>query len=494
MSSRRSFRATTEAYSLWQPGVVPADMQKYGIPIGYEQVTGRIIWLWIHNLNREANYIRIEGMKGGGKTTFMKSMILRTSCFQALDVDMRSEFFRSRVSSRKPNVGLAEYQPVLDFLETDMYSLGNGRGFNVFGLFRTQAEVSVVAVFLANHLAQERMTAAIRVAILAGVHKMFASGTSPHPKRLEQILRTLAYEDFVKFYRNDNSLIDAVLEQEQVAFPATIQDMSIAKSDVRDSRPEQVGQALFEQRHLLAASEAADIFLDFVRGYKGIFMGEESMYDVLTQDIVGIDEYDMADGAAEIYEAILNKAEANALSYGKSEDDRYLTKLLPHVNWSDEEGEAMNSVFHARFKAQKVNKLRSFPTALVEAQQYNIQGDQAGQEGTEHRKYSMEIELGVGGYIIFRQPDNPTILNKFRERGMPEEYVKLLPKQKTGQATLFVPGEPPVRFYHHLLPSEVPLIQTTQASAQMNTHVPISETAEWEERINLRRQRTASFL
>lgn len=488
MSSRRSFRATTEAFSLWQPGIVPKDLQAYGVPVGYEQVTGRIVWLWLHSLNPEANYIRIEGMKGSGKTTFMKSMMIRMSCYQARDVRMEREFLRSRVSSRKPNAGLAEYVPVLNFLETDIHSLGKGAGFNVFGLFRTQAEVSVVAVFLANHLAQGRMNPTIRVAILAGVHKMFASNTSPHPKRLEKILRTLNYEDFLAFYLEDNVLVEKVLEKEELAFPATTGEMALTRKDVRETRPEEIGTTLFEERHLKAANDAADIFLEFVRGFKGIFMGEDSMRDILTGDIVGIDEYDMADGAAEIWEAIVNKAEANALSYGSSDEELLLTKLLPHINWSDEEGEAMNSTFHARFKAQKVNKLRALPTALVEAQQYHIQGDQSGQEGSEHRKYSMEIEFGVGGYIIFRQPDSPSYLDKYRERGMPEEYVKLLPKQQTGQATLFVPGKAPVRFNHALLPSEIPLIQTTQASIQMNTHTPITETDEWARRVGSRSQ------
>lgn len=497
LTRRRAYRSTTEAFSLWQPGIIPADLQEYGIPIGYEQVTGRIVWLWLHNLNLEANYISIEGMKGSGKTTFMKSMVLRASCFQARGVMLDREFYRSKITSRKPNLGLAEYVPILDFLKSDITSMGSGDGFNIFSLFKTEAEVSVVAVFLAEHKHGTSLKAAHRIAILAGVHKMFAQNINPHPKRLENVLRTLSYADFNAFYEDDNSLVETVLEKEAEVFPGTIKDMSLQAQDLRDVRPDETKVAnsetdvLFEDRHLQAAKEAADIFLDLVRGYKGIFSGEASLFDLLAHDIVGIDEYGMADGAAEIYESIINKGMANALSYAKSADDLILTKILPHASWSDEEGEAMNSVFHVRFKAQFVNKLRMVHTALVEAKQYHIQGDQVGDEGSDHRRYSQEVEFGVGAYIVFKQPNSAAYLRKYAERGMPDEYVKLLPKLHRGQAILYVPGKTPVRFYHQLLPSEIPLVQTMQASEQMNTHEPITETAVWEERMALQPDRIA---
>lgn len=474
---------------MWQPAIVPKPMQTRGVPIGFEQVTGRQTYLWLHNLNLEANYISIEGMKGSGKTTFMKSSICRFSIFQARGVDFNSEFFRSRVTSRKPNVGLMEYGPVLEYLEAEIHSLASStKGFNVFGLFKTQAEVSVVAVFLAKHLAKEVLNPAVSVAILAGVHRMFQSGASPHPKRLESILRQLTYDDYHDFYVDSGSLVTKVVEQEAEAFPRTIGELSVDKSDVRDIRPENLQRSLFEARHMEAASEAADIFLNFVRGYGGIFMGEDSLLDVLSEDIVGLDEYGMADGAAEIFEAILNKAEANALSYATSEDALHLTKLLTHATWSDEEGEAMNSLFHARFKAQKVNKLRAFPTALVEAKQYHIQGAGAGEAGSEHRKYAQEIDFGVGARIIFRQPNSAQYLDKYREYGLPETYVELLPHLRTGQAIVFVEGREPERINHVLRPSEIPLVQTTQASTQMNSTEPITETEEWQERIRIQQQ------
>jgi hypothetical protein len=314
----------------------------------------------------------------------------------------------------------------------------------------------------------------------------FSNENKPHPVLLEQILRGLTLDDFQKFYTDDNNLVHKILEEETQAFPKTLKELQLSPTDVGDDRPEMQDVFTFESRHLQSARQAADIFLEFTRGFNGVFRGTDDLYDVLCQSTAGLDWYNLPEGSAEIIESALMKAEANALSYKK--DSRKggfdLTKIIPHASFSDEEGEAMNSVFHARFKAQRTNKLRSYPTAVFEAQQYHIQGTQVGDFNSEHRKFAAEIELGVGTYVIFKQPDDSEYLGKYRQRGLPEEYVKLLPKLSRGQAVLFVPGRTPLRFNHFLLPSEVPLINTTEASQQMNNPTPLSEMKEWESRIN----------
>ena len=485
--SGRSFRATTEAAAMWQPGIIPEELQKKGAVLGFEQVTGKLVKIWPYSLNADAHYIRLEGMKGEGKSTQLKSLIVRLPLFQARDVNKNFETFRTRVSSRKPNAGLAEYEPILNLLGTTAHDLAGGNGINIFGLFKSEGEIALFAIYLARHLTNDDLTTSERISILAGVHKMFQDSTrNPHPVILEEILRGLTLWDFEKFYRNDSQLMHKVLEKETEAFPTTINELELAPKNIGDDRPEEDTVSSFESRHLHSAKRAADIFLEFTRGFNGVFKGTDDLYDVLCDASVGLDWYNLPEGAAEIIESALMKAEANALSYKKEDlkDGLDLTKIIPHASFSDEEGEAMNSVFHARFKAQKVNKLRSYPTALFEAQQYHIQGTQAGDEGSTHRKYADEIEFGVGAYIIFKQPDDSTYLEKYSRRGLPDEYVELLPKLNKGQAILHVPGRMPLRYNHFLLPSEVPLINTTEASQQMNNPTPLSEMAEWTERIS----------
>jgi len=487
--SGRTFRATTEAAALWQTGIIPAELQSHGCIIGYEQVTGKLVKFWPYSLNAEANYIRFEGMKGKGKSTLMKSLMVRLPIFQARNVERELETFRTRVSSRKPNAGLAEYEPILNMLGTTAHDLAGGKGINIFGLFKTEGEVALFAIYLARLLTNENLPTSVRIAILAGVNKMFTnSNTKAHPVVLEAILRGLTLPDFQKFYTEGNKLVYDILEQENEAFPTTMKELSLRPNDVSGYRPEVITAQSFQTMHTQAAIQAADIFLEFTRGFNGVFKGTDDLYDVLCEPTVGLDWYNLPEGAAEIIESALMKAEANALSYKKdgNQSGLDLTKIIPHASFSDEEGEAMNSVFHARFKAQRTNKLRSFPTAVFEAQQYHIQGTEAGDAGSEHRKFAAEIEFGVGAYVIFKQPDSSDYLEKYRQRGMPDEYVELLPRLEAGQAVLFVPGRMPLRFNHFLLPSEVPLINTTEASEQMNTHTALSEMKEWKERIGSR--------
>ncbi len=483
--SGRSFRSTTEAVSMWQPGIVPADLQNHGVVIGFEQVTGRLVKFWPYSLNRESNYVSIEGVKGSGKSTFMKSLLLRLPCFQARNVNNELETFRSRTSSRKPNVGLAEYAPVFEKLHVQIHDLAGGNGINLFGLFRTEGETSVFSIYLAEHLSNNTLTTSDRVSILAGIHKMFSNrSVTPHPVVLERILRGLTEDDYLQFYESDSELIAKVLEKESDANESTVEDLVLKPKDLQGYRPEDLGTVSFGASHLESARRTADIFLSLVRGYNGIFRGTDDLYDVLTGSDVGLDWYNLPDGAAEIIESAIMKAETTALSYGNelAPGGRDLTKIIPHASYSDEEGEALNTLLHTRMEAQRTNKLRMLPTAVFKAKQYHIQGT-VGETGSMHRKYAAEIELGVGAYVVFKQPDDDAYLNKYRERGMPEEYVRLLPRQTEGQAIIYVPGRMPLRLNHFLLPSERPLINTTQASQQMNMQVPLSEMKEWQERI-----------
>lgn len=490
----RSFHGSTEAFSLWQPGTVPADLQKYGVFLGFEQVTNRLVYFWPAGISPDANLIKVLGLRGGGKTTFMKTLGTRLPVLQAYDVNLQLETFRLRFNSRKPNQGQDEYALVLDALQADSYDLSKGGGFNLFTLFRTEAELSVYAVYLGKHLGGGTIMPDVKIAIMAGVHKMLKDTTrTPHQNYLEEILRTLSYDDFNAFYEDDNRRVRQVVEKEAAEFPDTLENIAMTPSDLRDFRPESDDSGSidasekqrFEARHLAAARHAADLFLELSRGYGGAFNGNRSLESLLMGDTVGLNWYNLADGAGEIIEPTIMKAEANSLVYDKSSGSLDLTKILPHATLGDETGEANDSEFHTVIKAQRVNKIRMMPNVLIEAQQYTIQGTLAGAEGSPHRKAAMEIENGIGAYVIFRQPDDQETRNYFLDKRMAEPMVNLLHTMQTGQAVIYVPGEPPVRFNHQVLPSEWPLIQTTEAREQLNTFVPLSEMDEWKRRTNI---------
>ena len=353
-----------------------------------------------------------------------------------------------------------------------------------------------MSIMLGKHLAGGVLPVEVRVAIMTAVHKMYIlAEAKPHPAVVERLLRRLQLRDFDLFYREGDNFLEDLLEEEIKLNPNLREELGIdhraLAEAARDfigpvSDPSKAPASDFELRHLKASRIAADLFFNLVTGYGGVFSGSDSLYDVLSQDVVGLDWEKLAEGADDILESVMMMAEAGAIAYARkgSEKALDLTRTIPHATYSDEEGKAMEGEMHTTAKANRIRTRRASHGVDFEAVQYEIQTKNVGGVGTAHRSHAEEIELGVGARIIFKQPEDETFLHDhFSRRGISDQYVARLPKLEEGQAMLYVPGKKPLFYNHVLSPSIAPLTRTVAAREQMNTHVPLTQQKGWAERM-----------
>lgn len=467
----RAFRGSPLAMAAWQPFVTPRPLQYRGIPIGIDLQSGRVVVFHPFGLPTHSTTFVAEGEKESGKSTFMKSLILRSAMLKAWDVYGCPTAWRTRVNSRKSEQGVAEYSLVTEKLHSTVYDIAHGAAINPFGLFTREVDVIDVAISLVQEVAGRKVGEKVSMAIMAALRGIFTSDLRKRvsPAILEIRLRAMTEADFVAYIADNHNRYFKTLQDSSEDTQRLMQQLQITNTN-----------PVIDSSYLEAARFAADCYAQLLYGdYGGVFAGTESLYDVLVKPMLTLDWENLNDKARAILEAVLLKAEASAMSYKKGDDTegRDLTRILPHLNISDEEGGAMKSLMHLRYEAEKQNKSRMYPTASFRAVQYHTQLTQAGGEGTEMRALAQEIELGVGCRIIFRQPNDPSFLQRFSQLGMSDYNVSLLPQQTRGQAMIFIRDHPVIRFQHILLPSEVPLVQTNSARKRM-LGVPVVEPEE----------------
>ncbi len=464
----RMYRGIADSMALWQPAIVPQNPHKSGIFLGFENTTGRNAFLWPYADNK-GGFFRVSGMRGFGKSTALKSLSMRMGCMQGYDVFGNPEELRVQVSSRKSAEGFSEYEKMLKAQGATSINMADPRGINVFGLFKHPNDIRVLAVDIANYEVNQRLSPAARIAIFVGVEKMFTLRQYVHPASLEYIVRSLNIDDFASFYMKG---VDAIMGQQMIGSAVPGTDLIVTPQEILISAETIRDQHYFAHHHLSAAREAADALFAFLEGYGGIFRGDNDLYDVLRQPVVGLD-WEILDnnypGASEVIEAALMRAEASAITYARMNTGGVdLTKIVPHAISRDEEGDPSNKLIHMQAKATKVNKLRAYMQVMFEAFQYDIQSTMVGEPDSPLRKAAMEVEFGVTGRIFYRQPDNDEVLHQIAMTGLPQSYVDLLPRLEVGQAVLHLNDKLPMIFYHHLLPAERGLIGTRQAYEMMN--------------------------
>jgi hypothetical protein len=384
---------------------------------------------------------------------------------------------RGRINSRKSEQGVAEFAPLSNALASPVYDIGQQGSINLFGLFVEEADLIEVAINLAHEIAGSKLPAQASIAIMVAMRQLITQVPDAiSPTMLEVVLRKLTINDFEDYHRSNRDNALKQFDQQLKERPDLLNQLSIVMPEgtVGDS-------------NLWAARQAADCFSQLVNGnYGRAFGGTNSLYDVLSQQLVTLNWENLPTNAQNILEAVLLKAEASAIVQAKRSlgDNRDLSLIIPHVNMSDEEGGAMKSLMHARFMAERQNKSRAYPTADFRAVQYSSQITQAGDEGSELRGLAQEIENGVGCRIIFRQPNNNVeLLERFSRLGMSDLDIELLTRLKRGQAFMLLRDYPPLLFQTVITPDEYELVQTNSARTNMATVTPVWDSETFRERV-----------
>jgi hypothetical protein len=457
----RAFRGSPLAIASWQPFITPRPMQKRGVPIGIDLQSGRVVLFHPFGMPTHSSSFVIEGEKESGKSTFMKSLILRSAALQAWDVDGQPTEWRSRVNSRKPEQGVAEYAPVTETLRSTVYDIGRGAAINPLALFTREADVIDVSINLVQEVAGGPVGEKVSMAVMAALRGIFMSNLRDKvsPAILEMRLRNLTKADFVSYIQDNHNRFFKELN----ASP---------EDEVRLKKQLQIDTSTpaVDESYVEAARFAADCFTQLLYGdYGGIFAGTESLYEVLSNPMLTLEWENVNDKSRAILEAILMKAEASAMSYTQAElaTGRNPARIIPHASFGDEEAGAVKLLMHLRYEAERANKARMYPTASFRAVQYYVQLTDVGSAGSEMRTLAREIELGVGARILFRQPSDPDFLERFSKLGMSDFNVSLLHQQTQGQMMIYVRDQPVLRVQHVLFPSEVPLVKTNSVRDRM---------------------------
>lgn len=467
----QAFKGNPGSLSLWQPFVTPRHPQAEGIPLGYELRTGKIVMFYPWTLPTHSTTFQIEGEKNSGKSTFMKVILPRLLCLQAADAYGNRTKMRGRINSRKSEQGVAEFAPLADALATPIYDIAAEGAINLFGLFSQEADIVELAIDIVEEVSGQKPAPHVAIALMVAVQSIMASKhVVITPELLEIRLRSLTIVNFQHYHDNTRANLYEDYRELLGAQPSLASDLGLLET-AREERRD----------YIAAAQMAADCFSQLIRGnYGGAFGGKNSLYDVLSEQVVALNWENLPDNAQTILEAVLMKAEASAIVQSKRMigGERDLSRIIPHINLSDEEGGEMKSVMHARATANRQNKSRAYPTAEFRAVQYYSQVTKAGSAGSELRSLAEEIENGVGCRIIFRQPNDVDFLQRFSRLGMSDTDVAILPHLQTGQAMLWLRDHPPLVFQTVLTPSELPLVQSNSARSAMSASFPMWEPAE----------------
>ncbi|HVS58592.1 MAG TPA: hypothetical protein VHD60_02510 [Candidatus Saccharimonadales bacterium] len=467
----RVFMGTPESAAMMQPWISPAPLCYTGIPLGIDLRTRRIVYFDPWMLKRDgfinATLFLVEGEKGGGKSTLMKSLGVRLSMMQAGINPMNSEpqFMRVRVHDRKPEDGEPEYKRLTDFLHSQIVSLNRSASINLFdpAMKMDEADLLETAVNVCEMASGQPLRGFPLLALQVGVYRMlteFAEAASP--EILEHILRGLNSTDIGSYYWAHNERVAAQL---QTKFSS---ESPIVKALLGNVGHHNIPAQEFERDAALVASYIGRI----LRGDFGhIFGGQESLRDMLSQPMVTFDWTGLNEKARSMLAAMMWKWQTVALANNDLD-------LIPHISFRDEEHEAFRNLMYVRFMADSVTKARAYHTAEFISTQDELKLTTSGEEGSEIRRLTESIRRGIDTRFITRLPQDDAVLHHMSQLGISDLDLHMLTRLPVGCFGLKVPDRPILFFQHILTPSEYPLIQTDSANTRMTVRTPVLSTDE----------------
>ena len=464
-TSGRVFRGTPQDLALWQPWVGPALPIKEGVPIGIDLRTGRVVMFdpWLLKLRGviDSTIFMVVGNKGAGKSTLMKSLIIRLSSFQAGIRDGEPDEIRTFIHDRKPEDGEGEYAPVSRFLASRPFKLNQDRLVNIFDprMFKPDGpkrefNLLDVAINVCELISGRSLVGLETMALQVAINKMVKDfSTTASPEVLEMVLRSLNLSDVERYFEGSNQQVTNAFHSELDGDLDLFERLGLIMS-----RPHNIDF----QRFASDAAQMSECFGRLREEYGGMFGGNGSLREVLASPVVTWDWTGVSDKARTLLEAMLMRWRLAALDNNEPE-------LIPHLDFGDEEHEAFGNLMHVRFRASIVKKARAFHTASFTGTQYTQDLTHAGDEGSERRALAEGIIRGTGAWFIGRQPRDRKILDVFREMGMMEPDIDALTRIGTGCFALMIPNRHPIFFQNVLTPTELSLVGTDSAVQRMTS-------------------------
>lgn len=450
--------------ALMQPWVTPAQLSSWGIPLGLDARSGRVVWFdpWDMMDRRVITGLLflIIGVRDSGKSALMIEILMRMMARAAGLVDGIPQEMTARLTTRKPmfNANKAELQPVTEHLRGNFVDMNQAGFINLFDplmgmsewdIFETAVNVSE----LANN--DIRLTGFQPLVLQVGVYRMLSQySVIASPELLEIVVRGLTEDDVDAYFNNSNSLVLRTLKPTLDENPALLQQLQLEMQ-----KPYALPKSEFEHDKMFVAQQLGRI----LRGDFGqVFGGTNSLYHVLSDTVTTLNMTGLNLKARSLIESMLWKWNTVALVNNQHE-------MIPGINMADEEHEGVNSLMYMRFWAAYTAKARAFPTADFRATQFLRQITMAGSADSEIRSLAGQIMDGIGGYFVGAQsPENRDAIEDIMALGISEGDVSFLTytgdKPSPGRFLFKVPGRPTVALQSILTPTELALSQTNQAT------------------------------
>lgn len=432
----KSLAATPTEAALAQPFIGSALPQMPGLPLGINtRLKSPMIFdpWWAHRLGIVNSPVyMVTGNKGSGKSTFQKAVALRFGARRGRDIDGDTQM-RLRFYDRKLEDTQSEYAPLVEHLGGTIVSLNRQASINIFDPRMNMSQLDIVETAV-NTCEMVSETSPLprfqNLALQVGVWKMLRENQGEaSPEVLEAKLLGLTIDDVRLYYQATNNYVST--------------------SNVP------------ERQFLDDAAISAVNIGEVVHGaFGGIFGGNNSLRDILKEHVVLLDWVGVNERARTLLAAMLWKWHSIAQRNGDQE-------LIPDMLFSDEEHNALGNLMYVRFMSASLKEARALRTAYFMSSQHATDLTMAGEPGSEIRNLSQSINLSISGRFIFKQPDEPRILDIYRGMGFSENDVLALPQLPRGGYFFHAPGKPPIPARLVLTPIELELSWTESAVQSM---------------------------
>jgi hypothetical protein len=433
----KSVAATPTEAALAQPFVGSALPRMPGLPLGINtRLKSPMIFdpWWAHRLGivNSPVYL-VTGNKGFGKSTFQKVVALRYGARRGSTAADQQGQMRIRINDRKLEGSEPEYAKLVRYLGGRVVSLNREASINIFDpkMKMSQNDIVETAVNTCEMVSGVSPLPRFQsLALQVAIWKMLANHKdNTRPEILEAMLLGLRTSDIVDYYQ------------------ATNEHVSLTN----------VPPALFEEDAAISAANIGEV----IHGaFGGIFGGNNSLREMLSEHVVLLDWTGVPEKARTLLSAMLWKWHGIAQRQGDQE-------LIPDMMFTDEEHQALRNLMYVRFMSASLKEARALRTAYFISSQHETDLTMAGDPESEIRNLSESIGLSIGGRFIFQQPENKRVLDIYRGLGFSELDVLSLPQLRRGSYFFHAPSHPPIPVHLVLTPIEAELSGTESAIKSM---------------------------
>lgn len=468
MSSRaRVFSGNAALASHFQPYIAPPLLVPRGVFFGYQLRTGRPAYWGPSYLKSkgliEATTCDVEGPRNHGKSVLVECLTMRQAAQQAGrdPISGKGKLRRKRVQvfNRKHVEGKAEIKPVMDHLLATTISLSDIGAVNMLDLGMGMSVHDITRSCLVYQEDAKRSpldSIEVLVTIIMVFYMVTRQPDKTHLLALESLMKDFS-ATYVRFF------VEQTKEESRQQFVTDAVD-GIASTDMQPVVEQSLDTSNLLQEDVLAtlrqgALRCCGYLNELLRSgrFGTLLTGTRGLSDLLTDDIITFDLTGMPPAAADLFEGGWYQWMMTAEAAGKG-------YLLPDLHISEEEATAMQSMTHALYLSEIFRKARTLQTEWVATTQFGNDYSSVGEPGSRLRSLGQVIDRSFALRVLGRQPTDDDILHAITKRGVSDGDAWGLTQLPVGCWGIHVPGQPLDFVQHVVLPTEWPLVTTSNSA------------------------------